>query len=76
MVNTKMVYREKMTKLQEKIDEVVRNLAVNAGTVAVSNVIRPGVRITIGAAQLLVREEIQNCKLRNNGEKISIGPNV
>lgn len=76
MVNTKMVYRNKMTRIQDEIDELARQLAVNKGTVSVSNVIRPGVRITIGSAQLLVKEDISNCRLRNNGDKISIGPNA
>ncbi|MCL2605032.1 MAG: FapA family protein [Defluviitaleaceae bacterium] len=76
MVNMKMHYRTKMNKLQEEIDEITRILAVNVGTVSASNVIRPGVRVTIGSAQMLVREDIPNCRLRNNGEKISIGPNI
>jgi hypothetical protein len=76
LINTKMQYRTKMNKMQEEIDEVTRTLAVNVGTVSASNVIRPGVRITIGSAQMLVREDLPNCKLRNNGEKIAIGPNV
>ena len=76
MINMKMVYRAKMTKMQDEIDELVRQLAVNVGTVSASNMIRPGVSITIGSAQMIVREDLSNCKLRNNGEKISIGPNV
>ncbi|MCL2203222.1 MAG: FapA family protein [Defluviitaleaceae bacterium] len=76
MINMKMVYRAKMTKMQDEIDHIARQLAVNVGTVSASNMIRPGVRVTIGSAQLLVREDISSCKLRNNGEKISIGPNV
>jgi uncharacterized protein (DUF342 family) len=76
LINAKMQYRNRMNKLQDEIDEISRLLAVNVGTVAASNVIRPGVRITIGGAQMLVREDIPNCKLRNNGEKITIGPNV
>jgi uncharacterized protein (DUF342 family) len=76
LINTKMQYRTKMNKMQEEIDEVTRTLAVNVGTVSASNVIRPGVRITIGSAQMLVREDLPNYKLRNNGEKIAIGPNV
>lgn len=75
MVNMKMVLREKMTKMQEEIDGVNRHLAVNVGTVSVKNVIRPGVRITIGTAQMTIRDELSNCRLRNNGEKIAIGPN-
>jgi uncharacterized protein (DUF342 family) len=76
MVNTKMVLRDKMTKLQGEIDDITRNLAVNVGTVSVKNVIRPGVRITTGNAQLTIRDELSNCRLRNNGEKIAIGPNL
>ena len=76
MVNMKMVLRDKMTKMQEEIDGVNRNLAVNVGTVSVKNVIRPGVRITIGNAQMTIRDELSNCRLRNNGEKIAIGPNI
>lgn len=76
MVNMKMVLRDKMTKLQEEIDSINRNLAVNVGTVSVKNIIRPGVRITIGNAQMTIRDELSNCRLRNNGEKIAIGPNL
>jgi uncharacterized protein (DUF342 family) len=76
MINMKMVYRAKMTKMQDDIDSLVRSLAVNRGTVSASNMIRPGVKIVIGSAQMIVREDLSNCKLRNNGEKIEIGPNV
>ncbi|MCL1844018.1 MAG: FapA family protein [Defluviitaleaceae bacterium] len=76
MVNMKMVLRDKMAKLQEEIDSITRNLAVSVGTVSVKNVIRPGVRITIGNAQMTIRDELSNCRLRNNGEKITIGPNL
>ncbi|MCL2577421.1 MAG: FapA family protein [Defluviitaleaceae bacterium] len=76
MVNTKMVLRDKMTKLQDEIDEITRHLAVNVGTVSVKNVIRPGVRITIGNSQMTIRDELSNCRLRNNGDKIAIGPNI
>ncbi|MDR0272532.1 MAG: FapA family protein [Clostridiales bacterium] len=76
MVNMKMVLRDKMTKLQEEIDNITRNLSVNVGVVSVKKVIRPGVRITIGNAQMTIRDELSNCRLRNNGEKIAIGPNL
>jgi len=76
MVNQKMVLRDRMTKIQSEIDDITRHLAVSVGTVTVKNVIRPGVRITIGNAQMTIRDELQNCKLRNNGEKIAIGPNL
>ncbi|MCL2386292.1 MAG: FapA family protein [Defluviitaleaceae bacterium] len=76
MVNMKMVLRDKMTKMQEELDDITRNLSVNVGTVSVKNVIRPGVRITIGNAQMTIRDELSNCRLRNNGEKIAIGPNM
>jgi uncharacterized protein (DUF342 family) len=73
MINTKTIYREKMTKVQDEIDSLARTLSVNTGTVAASNAIRPGVKITIGSAQLLVREDLAHCKLRNNGEKVAVG---
>ncbi|MCL2840398.1 MAG: FapA family protein [Defluviitaleaceae bacterium] len=76
MINMKMVYRDKMTKLQDEIDTITRNLAVSAGTVSASRMIRPGVRITIGNSQMTIREELSNCRLRNNGDKIVIGPNI
>jgi uncharacterized protein (DUF342 family) len=76
MINMKMVYRDKMTKMQEEIDKITRTMAVSTGTVSASNLIRPGVKITIGNAQLIVRDELSNCRLRNNGEKIQIGPNL
>jgi len=74
LINSKMVYRNNMTKMQDEIDALARNLAVNTGTVSASRMIRPGVRVTIGSSQLTVREDLSNCKLRNNGNKISIGP--
>ena len=76
MVNLKMVYRDKMTKMQEEIDSITRSLAVSAGTVSASKVIRPGVRVTIGNSQMTIRDELSNCRLRNNGDKIVIGPNL
>jgi hypothetical protein len=76
MLSTKMVMREKMSKLQDEIDELVQVLTTNTGQVRAAKVIRPGVRVTIGNAQLAIRDEMQNCKLWNNGAKIAIGPNV
>ena len=76
MVSLKTVLRDRMTKVQDELEEVNRSLTVNVGTVSVKNVIRPGVRVTIGNSQLTVRDELSNCRLRNNGEKIAIGPNL
>ena len=74
MLNAKMTYREKLNGLQLKIDEMNQTLTSNAGTVSASNVIQPGVRITIGNSQLTVRDKMSNCTLRNNGEKVALGP--
>jgi uncharacterized protein (DUF342 family) len=76
MLNAKMTYREKMNNMQIKIDELTQVLISNEGTVSASNVVHPGVKVTIGNAQLIVRDPIQNCTLRNNGEKIAIGAYV
>jgi len=76
MINMKMVYRDKMTKMQDEIDKLTRSMAVSVGTVSASNVIRPGVRITIGNAQMTIRDELSNCRLRNVEGKIKIGPNL
>ena len=76
MVKMKSVLRDKMTKMQEEIDSINRALASSVGTVSAKKVIRPGVRVTIGNAQMSIRDEISNCRLRNNGEKIAIGPNL
>ncbi|MCL2707687.1 MAG: FapA family protein [Defluviitaleaceae bacterium] len=76
MINMKITIREKMNKLQTEIDELTQCLVVNTGTISAAKVVRPGVKITIGSASLTVRDEIQNCVFRNNGEKISIGPFV
>ena len=76
MVNMKMVYRDKMTKLQSDIDELAKRLATSTGTVAVSKVIRPGVRIKIGNVSMSIKDELSNCRLRHDGNKIVIGPNL
>jgi uncharacterized protein (DUF342 family) len=76
MVNTKMQLRDRMNKAQDQLDELVRVLTMNTGTVSVSRVIRPGVRVIIGNAMLNISEELSNCRLRNDGSKISIGPNL
>ena len=74
MLNAKMTYREKLNGLQLKIDEMHQTLTSNSGTVSASNVIQPGVRVTIGNSQLSVRDKMSHCTLRNNGEKIALGP--
>ncbi|MCL2016225.1 MAG: FapA family protein [Defluviitaleaceae bacterium] len=74
MLNAKMTYRERLNKLQLKIDEMSQSIMSNAGTVSASNVIQPGVRITIGNAHMAVRDKMSRCTLRNNGEKIALGP--
>jgi uncharacterized protein (DUF342 family) len=76
MLNAKMTYREKLNTLQLQIDQLSQDITSNAGTVSVSNVIQPGVRVTIGNAQLSIRDKMQNCTLRNNGEKITFGAYV
>ena len=74
MLNAKMTYREKLNGLQLKIDEMNQSLTSNSGTVSASNVIQPGVRVTIGNSQLSIRDKMSNCTLRNNGEKVALGP--
>jgi uncharacterized protein (DUF342 family) len=74
MLNAKMTYRENLNKLQLQIEEMNQMLTSNAGTVSASNVIQPGVRVTIGNSQLAVRDRMSHCTLRNNGEKITFGP--
>ncbi|MCL2398231.1 MAG: FapA family protein [Defluviitaleaceae bacterium] len=76
MLNAKITYREKLNDLQLRIDEMTQAITSNAGTVSASNVIQPGVRVTIGNAQLAIRDKMQNCTLRNNGEKITFGPYI
>jgi uncharacterized protein (DUF342 family) len=73
MLNAKLTYREKLNNLQVQIEEANLSVTSNDGTVSASNMIQPGVKVTIGNAQLNVRDRIQHCTLRNNGEKISIG---
>jgi uncharacterized protein (DUF342 family) len=74
MINMKSAMREKMTKMQEELDNLTASLTVNTGTISVRKLIRPGVRVTIGSCQLTVRDDMSNCTLRNNGAKIAIGP--
>jgi uncharacterized protein (DUF342 family) len=74
MLNAKMTFREKLNGLRLKIDVTNQSITSNAGTVSASNVVQPGVRVTIGNAQLTVRDKMSNCTLRNNGEKIILGP--
>jgi len=74
MLNAKMTYRERLNSLQLQIDELNQSLTSNSGTVSASNVIQPGVRVTIGNSQLTVRDKMSSCTLRNNGEKVALGP--
>ena len=74
MLNAKMTYREKLNSLQLKIDEMNQSLKSNAGTVSASNVIQPGVKVTIGNSQLSIRDKLSSCTLRNNGDKVALGP--
>lgn len=74
MLNAKLTYREKLSGLQLKIDEMNQSLTSNSGTVSASNFIQPGVRVVIGNSQLAVRDRMSNCTLRNNGDKIALGP--
>jgi len=76
MLNAKMSFREKMNKLQLELDQMAQTLTANTGTVSASNVIQPGVKVTIGNAQYAVRDKMPNCTLRNSGEKITFGPYV
>jgi len=74
MLNAKMTYREKLNKLQLQIDELNQSITSNAGTVSASNVIQPGVKVTIGNSNLTVRDKMSRCTLRNNGDKVALGP--
>ena len=71
MLNVKMTYREKLNKLQVKIEQTAQAVTSNSGTVSASNVIQPGVRVIIGNAQLTVKDKMQNCTLKNDGQKIT-----
>ena len=76
MINMKMVYRDKMSKIQAQLDKLIQDLSASSGTVAASNVIRSGARITIGNSQMIVRDDLSNCKLRNRDGRVTIGPNI
>jgi uncharacterized protein (DUF342 family) len=73
MVNAKMSLQAKMKELQEKIEEQAGQARTNTGMVIALKTIKPGVRVIIGNAQLTIGDEISNCCLTNNGEKIVIG---
>jgi len=70
MLNAKLTYREKLNTLQVQIEEANLSVTSNDGTVSASNVVQPGVKVTIGNATLNVRDKIPNCTLRNDGEKV------
>ncbi|MCL2664421.1 MAG: FapA family protein [Defluviitaleaceae bacterium] len=70
MINVKLGLQTKITELQNEMDEHAGAMNSSSGSVSASKFIRPGVKVVIGNAQMLVTDEISNCTLRNNGEKI------
>jgi len=61
-------YKEELAGLEEKLQQEVK------GRVKVYNYLYPGTRISIGSANMHVKETLQHCTLYKDGVDVRIGP--
>jgi len=74
-IKTKEFYEKKVTELNEIYEEMGQRLCrENGSKIRCSGIIHSGVRITISAATMYVKEELQYCTLRCEGLDVKISP--
>jgi len=61
-------YKEELMKLEQKLQQEVK------GRIKVLNYLYPGTRISIGSANMHVKETLQHCTLYKDGVDVRIGP--
>lgn len=72
-INTKGFLREKLTKMQDRINLLTGSMTKAQGFVSAKDVIRPGIKVLIGNAVMYVRDDLHHTKLRNVDGKIVAG---
>ena len=74
-LRTKLFLTNKLVDLKEELSEVEVALQQDSfGKVKAYNYIYPGVKVTIGASSMRVRENLQYCTLYRDGADIRVGP--
>ena len=68
--------REQLLKLKSTLERVSGSLDSDAGTIIATDVIRSGVKVTIGNAKMHIRDDIKSCVLRNVDSAVHIGPYI
>jgi len=61
-------YKEELKELEERLQQEVK------GRIKVYNYLYPGTRISIGSANMYVKETLQHCTLYKDGVDVKIGP--
>jgi uncharacterized protein (DUF342 family) len=61
-------YKEELAELDEKLQQEVK------GRIKVLNYLYPGTRISIGSANMHVKETLQHCTLYKDGVDVRVGP--
>ncbi len=76
-INSKKLSRDKIISLQSSINDLLNDLEGNKQSkISVRGIIRPGVKVMIGNAVMIIRDDIQNCVLINKEGKVSIQPYI
>ena len=68
--------KNELQKLEELLTEMKQSLETQRGVIYAYDVIRSGVKVTIGNATMFIRDDLQNALLRNEGSKIVISSAV
>ena len=68
--------RDQLLKLKERLEKVSGSLDSDSGTIIVTDVIRSGVKVTIGNAKMHIRDDIRSSVLRNVDSAVKISPYI
>lgn len=75
-LHSKKFLKQQIQALEAQITELLPYIDTKRGSISVSQVIRHGVKVSIGNASLHIRDDIQNCKLVNTDGRVTITPYV
>ena len=66
--------REQLIQLKSRLELVSSSLDGESGSITATDIIRSGVKVTIGNAKMHIRDDIKRCVLRNEDSAVKISP--
>jgi len=75
LIQSKFLFRDKMNDLRKRFDIILPEMKSNSGIIKACSKVHYGVKVMIGNAIIYIRDELANCVLSNENDRINIGIN-